>query len=204
MAFKLVVGLRHKDIWGQYTLKWQFRIRSHDTWNELLSLLMREGTGQCEDYFSFTWACFTLAKPSSIDCFQYRVCQGKLNLVDLAGSERQLRTGASGQTLEEAKLINKSLSTLRNVVSAIVESKNMTAFIPYRDSKLTRILQVNLGDTAIPPSHQERTHKKREPSLDSSCHVSCQLQPIRQKLLVAITGSFTAMAWVSFIPKTRK
>ena len=78
-----------------------------------------------------------------------RVIQGKLCLVDLAGSERQLRTNASGQTLEEAKLINKSLSTLRNVVSAIVDTKKpgAHAHVPYRDSKLTRILQV-IGNLA--------------------------------------------------------
>ena len=74
--------------------------------------------------------------------------QGKLCLVDLAGSERQLRTNASGQTLEEAKLINKSLSTLRNVVSAIVDTKpGAHPHVPYRDSKLTRILQV-IGNLA--------------------------------------------------------
>ena len=71
-----------------------------------------------------------------------RVCHGKLCLVDLAGSERYDRTGADGQTLEETKLINRSLSSLANVVSALADPKRPPAHVPYRDSKLTRVLQV--------------------------------------------------------------
>uniref|UniRef100_A0A7S1SCL8 Kinesin-like protein n=1 Tax=Alexandrium catenella TaxID=2925 RepID=A0A7S1SCL8_ALECA len=68
---------------------------------------------------------------------------GKMNMVDLAGSERQSKTGASGDTLKEATKINMSLSALGNVISALVDSKS--SFIPYRDSKLTRLLQDSLG-----------------------------------------------------------
>ena len=68
---------------------------------------------------------------------------GRLFLVDLAGSEKVGKTGASGQTLEEAKKINKSLSSLGNVINALTDSKS--THIPYRDSKLTRILQESLG-----------------------------------------------------------
>jgi kinesin family protein 5 len=67
---------------------------------------------------------------------------GVLNLVDLAGSERAGKTGASGQTMEEAKKINQSLSALSNVISALAEGK---PHIPFRDSKLTRMLQQSLG-----------------------------------------------------------
>eukprot|EP01029_Cantina_marsupialis_P026932 TRINITY_DN7387_c0_g2_i3.p1 TRINITY_DN7387_c0_g2~~TRINITY_DN7387_c0_g2_i3.p1 ORF type:complete len:624 (+),score=121.86 TRINITY_DN7387_c0_g2_i3:280-2151(+) len=67
---------------------------------------------------------------------------GKLNLVDLAGSERQSKTGATGQRLEEAKAINMSLHALGNVIAALVERK---PFVPYRGSKLTRLLQDSLG-----------------------------------------------------------
>jgi len=70
---------------------------------------------------------------------------GKLYLVDLAGSEKVSKTGAEGAVLDEAKNINKSLSALGNVISALAESSN---FIPYRDSKLTRILQESLGGNA--------------------------------------------------------
>ncbi|XP_063401221.1 osmotic avoidance abnormal protein 3-like isoform X8 [Mytilus trossulus] len=68
---------------------------------------------------------------------------GKLNLVDLAGSERQAKTGATGARLKEATKINLSLSALGNVISALVDGKSK--HIPYRDSKLTRLLQDSLG-----------------------------------------------------------
>jgi kinesin family protein 3/17 len=66
-----------------------------------------------------------------------------LNLVDLAGSERQRKTNAVGDRLREAIEINLSLSALGNVISALVDGK--IKHIPYRDSKLTRILQDSLG-----------------------------------------------------------
>lgn len=69
---------------------------------------------------------------------------GKLNLVDLAGSERVHITGATGKRLEESKSINQSLSALGNVIAALTD-KRPRAHIPYRDSKLTRILEDSLG-----------------------------------------------------------
>merc|ERR1719456_790956 len=68
---------------------------------------------------------------------------GKLNMVDLAGSERQSKTGATGDRLKEATKINLSLSALGNVISALVDGKS--SHVPYRDSKLTRLLQDSLG-----------------------------------------------------------
>jgi Kinesin motor domain len=96
---------------------------------------------------------------------------GKLNLVDLAGSERQSKTGATGDRFTEAKNINLSLSALGNVITALVDGQSGKVFInpelmridmevpywtetscttraghvPYRDSKLTRLLQDSLG-----------------------------------------------------------
>ncbi|KAJ3696073.1 hypothetical protein LUZ60_001450 [Juncus effusus] len=72
-----------------------------------------------------------------------RVRSGKIILVDLAGSEKVEKTGAEGRVLEEAKTINKSLSALGNVINALTSGK--TNHVPYRDSKLTRILQDALG-----------------------------------------------------------
>ncbi|KAJ8259368.1 hypothetical protein COCON_G00183800 [Conger conger] len=68
---------------------------------------------------------------------------GKLYLVDLAGSEKVSKTGAEGAVLDEAKNINKSLSSLGNVISALAEGTK--THVPYRDSKMTRILQDSLG-----------------------------------------------------------
>jgi kinesin family member 5 len=68
---------------------------------------------------------------------------GKLYLVDLAGSEKVGKTKAAGKRLEEAKNINKSLTMLGLVIAALTDPK--AAHIPYRDSKLTRILQDSLG-----------------------------------------------------------
>ena len=87
----------------------------------------------------------------------------RLNLVDLAGSERQANTRASGSRLQEACAINKSLSALANVISALASKK---AFVPYRNSVLTRLLQGSLGGNASTlmiaaispkPSHREET-----------------------------------------------
>ena len=64
---------------------------------------------------------------------------GKVFLVDFAGSKMVNKTHAQRQTLEEAKIINKSLLALGNVIKAFVEQN---FYIPYRDSKLTRVLQV--------------------------------------------------------------
>ncbi|KAM4700866.1 kinesin heavy chain isoform 2-T2 [Discoglossus pictus] len=68
---------------------------------------------------------------------------GKLYLVDLAGSEKVSKTGAEGAVLDEAKNINKSLSALGNVISSLAEGSK--GYVPYRDSKMTRILQDSLG-----------------------------------------------------------
>lgn len=72
------------------------------------------------------------------------VRKSKFHFVDLAGSERIKRTGAEGVRLKEGIDINKGLLALGNVISALGdESKRGKVFVPYRDSKLTRMLRVN-------------------------------------------------------------
>ncbi|KAK9145436.1 hypothetical protein Sjap_005339 [Stephania japonica] len=74
--------------------------------------------------------------------FLARLKTGKLILLDLAGSEKIEKTGAEGKILEEAKTINKSLSALGNVINALTDdSPSRVNHIPYRDSKITRILR---------------------------------------------------------------
>ena len=70
---------------------------------------------------------------------------GKLSLVDLAGSERVAKTGANAQQIKEANSINQSLSALGNVISALVAEDE---FIPYRNNKLTQLMQDSLGGNA--------------------------------------------------------
>lgn len=90
-------------------------------------------------------AIFTITVESSQlgDDGEQHVKMGKLHLVDLAGSERQSKTKTSGVRLREATKINLSLSTLGNVISALVDGQS--SHVPYRNSKLTRLLQDSLG-----------------------------------------------------------
>nr|XP_045363784.1 kinesin-like protein KIF3A isoform X1 [Camelus bactrianus] len=103
------------------------------------------GATNMNEHSSRSHAIFTI----TIECSEkgvdgnMHVRMGKLHLVDLAGSERQAKTGATGQRLREATKINLSLSTLGNVISALVDGKS--THVPYRNSKLTRLLQDSLG-----------------------------------------------------------
>jgi len=96
---------------------------------------MNAGSSRSHSLFIVT---LTQKNGASGECIR-----GKLYLIDLAGSETVSKTGVSGQQLEELKKINKSLSALGNVINALTDGKS--SHIPYRDSKLTRILQEALG-----------------------------------------------------------
>ena len=96
---------------------------------------MNEGSSRSHSVFSIT--------VSQRDVSTSTSKAGKLVLVDLAGSETVRKTNATGQQLEEAKTINKSLSALGQVIYALTDDK--ATHVPYRDSKLTRILQDSLG-----------------------------------------------------------
>mmetsp|Transcript_19778 Transcript_19778/g.68112 ORF Transcript_19778/g.68112 Transcript_19778/m.68112 type:complete len:758 (+) Transcript_19778:214-2487(+) len=100
--------------------------------------LMNQGSSRSHAIFTIIVEC-----AESDEQRGAHITVGKLNLVDLAGSERQSKTGATGDRLKEATKINLSLSALGNVISALVDGKSQ--HIPYRDSKLTRLLQDSLG-----------------------------------------------------------
>ena len=69
----------------------------------------------------------------------------KFHFVDLAGSERLKRTGATGDRAKEGISINCGLLALGNVISALGDTSRRVSHVPYRDSKLTRLLQDSLG-----------------------------------------------------------
>lgn len=99
---------------------------------------------KCNDLSSRSHTVFTITayiKRTSEDGEDY-ISAGKLNLVDLAGSENIQRSGAENKRAAEAGLINKSLLTLGRVINALVDKGS---HIPYRESKLTRLLQDSLG-----------------------------------------------------------
>ena len=126
-------------------------------------------------------AIFTLALEISLA--SGRRFTPKLNFVDLAGSERAKRTGASGERFAEGIQINKGLLALGNVISALCERKD---HVPYRDSKLTRLLQDSLGGNShtvmvacVSPSDGDL-----EETL-STLKYANRARQIRNKLLVA-------------------
>ncbi|KAI5859567.1 kinesin-domain-containing protein [Durotheca rogersii] len=108
------------------------------------SLKRQVAATKCNDLSSRSHTIFTITacvKRAGEDGEDY-VSAGKLNLVDLAGSENIQRSGAENKRAAEAGLINKSLLTLGRVINALVDH---SSHIPYRESKLTRLLQDSLG-----------------------------------------------------------
>ncbi|KAK2767724.1 kinesin motor protein cin8 [Arachnomyces sp. PD_36] len=113
--------------------------------------LLREGSHRrqvaatkCNDLSSRSHTVFTITTyvKRKNDAGEDYISTGKLNLVDLAGSENIQRSGAENKRAAEAGLINKSLLTLGRVINALVDK---SSHIPYRESKLTRLLQDSLG-----------------------------------------------------------
>ncbi|KAI0546437.1 P-loop containing nucleoside triphosphate hydrolase protein [Xylaria curta] len=108
------------------------------------SLKRQVAATKCNDLSSRSHTVFTITacvKKAGEDGEDW-VSAGKLNLVDLAGSENIQRSGAENKRAAEAGLINKSLLTLGRVINALVDR---SSHIPYRESKLTRLLQDSLG-----------------------------------------------------------
>ncbi|KAG1144782.1 hypothetical protein G6F37_005916 [Rhizopus arrhizus] len=136
---------------------------------------------------------------------------GKLYLVDLAGSEKVGKTGASGQTLEEAKKINKSLTALGMVINSLTDGKS--SHVPYRDSKLTRILQESLGGNSrttliincSPSSYNEAEtistlrFGMRAKSIKNKAKVNADLSPAELKALLkkAKTETVTFQTYIA-------
>lgn len=116
--------------------------RSHAVFTIIVEQLCSSGDETGENNNSFTM----FSKPGFIpnDLAMTTVKTSKLNLVDLAGSERIRITGATGKQMEEGRKINKSLSALGNVIFALTDYKKRQ-HIPYRDSKLTRLIEDSLG-----------------------------------------------------------
>lgn len=109
------------------------------------SLKRQVAATKCNDLSSRSHTVFTITtyvKKTNEHGIEDLVSAGKLNLVDLAGSENIQRSGAENKRAAEAGLINKSLLTLGRVINALVDR---SAHIPYRESKLTRLLQDSLG-----------------------------------------------------------
>ncbi|ODQ83121.1 hypothetical protein BABINDRAFT_159575 [Babjeviella inositovora NRRL Y-12698] len=102
--------------------------------------LRQVASTKMNDFSSRSHTIFTLSLYKSVNNQEYRVA--KLNLVDLAGSENVSRSGAVHQRAREAGLINQSLLTLGRVINSLVDGG---AHIPYRESKLTRLLQDSIG-----------------------------------------------------------
>eukprot|EP00698_Gefionella_okellyi_P008333 TRINITY_DN2065_c0_g1_i1.p1 TRINITY_DN2065_c0_g1~~TRINITY_DN2065_c0_g1_i1.p1 ORF type:complete len:1233 (+),score=378.45 TRINITY_DN2065_c0_g1_i1:309-3701(+) len=126
-----------------------------ETIEELTRLLekgaMYRATGRTlmNEASSRSHAIFTvLIQQRAADDTSGEVISAKFHLVDLAGSERNKRTGAVGTRFKESIKINEGLLALGNVISALAENKRGTAHIPYRQSKLTRILKDSLGGNA--------------------------------------------------------
>ena len=99
---------------------------------------MNPGSSRSHSIFSITVESSTMDETGEA---HYKV--GKLNLVDLAGSERQSKTESTGERFIEATKINLSLTCLGSVINKLVSGKSQ--YIPYRDSKLTMLLQDSLG-----------------------------------------------------------
>lgn len=99
---------------------------------------------RCNDLSSRSHTIFTITTSvkRTTEAGEEYISSGKLNLVDLAGSENIQRSGADNKRAAEAGLINKSLLTLGRVINALVDK---SPHIPYRESKLTRLLQDSLG-----------------------------------------------------------
>ncbi|XP_051506257.1 kinesin-like protein kif7 isoform X2 [Myxocyprinus asiaticus] len=122
-----------------------------------------------------------------------QILSSKFHFVDLAGSERILKTGNTGERLKESIQINSGLLALGNVIGALGDPKRKGTHIPYRDSKITRILKDSLGGNAktlmiacISPSSSDfdeslntLNYAKRARNIQNQATVNCRGEPDR-------------------------
>uniref|UniRef100_A0A8C1WXR2 Kinesin family member 7 n=1 Tax=Cyprinus carpio TaxID=7962 RepID=A0A8C1WXR2_CYPCA len=122
-----------------------------------------------------------------------QILSSKFHFVDLAGSERILKTGNTGERLKESIQINSGLLALGNVIGALGDPKRKGTHIPYRDSKITRILKDSLGGNAktlmiacISPSSSDfdeslntLNYAKRARNIQNRATVNCRGEPDR-------------------------
>ncbi|XP_071645157.1 kinesin-like protein KIF12 isoform X1 [Temnothorax longispinosus] len=109
------------------------------------------GTHNMNEYSSRSHSILTIAITSeqAMENGVFISKQGKINFVDLAGSEMTKKTQSEGKTLEEANNINKSLMVLGYCISSLSDGKRKTGHIPYRDSKLTKLLADSLAGNGV-------------------------------------------------------
>ncbi|XP_075879241.1 kinesin-like protein kif7 isoform X2 [Nelusetta ayraudi] len=122
-----------------------------------------------------------------------QMLSSKFHFVDLAGSERILRTGNTGERLKESIQINSGLLALGNVIGALGDPKRKGSHIPYRDSKITRILKDSLGGNSktlmiacISPSSSDfdeslntLNYASRARNIQNQAMVNCKREPDR-------------------------
>ncbi|CAL4967076.1 unnamed protein product [Urochloa decumbens] len=127
----------------------------------------------------------------------YDILSSKFHLVDLAGSERAKRTGADGHRLKEGIHINKGLLALGNVISALGDEKKKKegAFVPYRDSKLTRLLQKKVSLLELKNSELNHELKERELSCEQLAERACAAQLERDQLMLKIASARNGKSW---------
>ncbi|KAL3626647.1 hypothetical protein CASFOL_030196 [Castilleja foliolosa] len=152
---------------------------------------------------------------------------GRLNLVDLAGSERQKSSGAEGDRLKEAANINKSLSTLGLVIMSLVDlAQGKHRHVPYRDSRLTFLLQDSLGGNSkttiianVSPSICsanetlstlkfaqrakliQNNAKINEDASGGVIALQQQIQQLKDQLSLLMKSQHTSMELIDFVPR---
>ncbi|RKP27728.1 C-terminal kinesin [Syncephalis pseudoplumigaleata] len=173
-----------KHLAGNKTIITDVKTVVLDTPEKMTSLLKTAGQNRavgatlCNERSSRSHSVFTL-RLSGRNTATEEVSDGVLNLIDLAGSERLAQSGATGERLKETQAINKSLASLGDVIAAL--SSNKDGHIPYRNSKLTYLLQNSLGGNSktlmfvnispSPESFQETLCSLRFATKVNACHI---------------------------------